>query len=227
MKQKALFFVLLLLLGAGFTKQSLVFAQEENSDNTPTVTEKLKERIDKIVEQRKDKVDQVLGELSNQKRGYLGQVLRVSETTFSLNVQGTTKIVPFDETVKLFKNAKEIKPENVAVDDWATVLGIFEDDEITPKRIEFTDKSPLPMAHLVELGSLKTIKAKTIEFQSRSGDVTKTVVINNKTNIENSEGEDADLDQFTEEDQVLVVGYIDDDTAYATTIRALAPFVKE
>lgn len=112
MKQKALFFVLLLLLGAGFTKQSLVFAQEENSDNTPTVTEKLKERIDKIVEQRKDKVEQVLGELSNQKRGYLGQVLRVSETTFSLNVQGTTKIVPFDETVKLFKNAKEIKPEN-------------------------------------------------------------------------------------------------------------------
>ncbi len=229
MNKKILIFVSFFLILIGLFSQQAAFAQEENSSPTPepTTTSNLKEVVNKIVEQRKNKVDQVLNELTNQKKGFVGQVLRVSETTFSLDVYGTTKIVAFDENVKLVKNNQEIKPENVAVDNWATVMGIVEDDEITPKRIEFSEKSPLPKPQLVELGSVKKITAKSIEFQSRSGESTQTIIINNQTNIEDLDGEEASIKDFAEEDQILVVGYTDEDANYATTIRALAPFVKE
>jgi len=229
MNKRILVFVSLFLGLIGIFSQQAVFAQEESNSPTPepTTTSNLKEVVNKIVEQRKSKVDQVLGELANQKKGFVGQVLRVSETTFSLDVHGTTKIVAFDESVKLIKNKQEIKPENVAVDDWATVMGLFEDDEIMPKRIEFNEKSPLPKPQLVELGSVKKISTKSIEFQSRSGESTQTIVINNQTKIEDLAGEEASIKDFAEEDQILVVGYTEDDANYATTIRALAPFVKE
>lgn len=203
-----------------------VFAQEEN-DTTPTTTEKLKERIEKIVEQRKDKIDQVLGDISTQRKGFVGQILRISETTFTLDVNGTTRIVPFDETVQLLKNDQEIKPENISVDDWAIVMGLLEDDSINPKKIEITSDSPLPDTIFVELGSLKDIKTKSVDFQSRYEESTKTIIVNTKTRVEDYEGEEADYDQLIEEDQVLIVGYTDEDDTYATTIRALAPFVKE
>lgn len=217
-----------MVVGALVSKTPLLaLAQEENLDNTPTTTEKLKERIEKIVEQRKDKVEQVLGDATAGKRGFVGQVIRVSETTFTLDVYGTTRVVPFDETVELTKAGKSTNAENVSVDDWATVMGILQDDNFNPRKIIFSTTSPLPDTHLTELGSLKEIKSGSIQFRSRSEESDKTIIVNSKTKIEDFEGEESSLNQFVEEDQVLVVGYIYKDKAYATTIRALAPFTKE
>jgi hypothetical protein len=224
----SLMVLLMLSIGILINKTPLLAsAQEENPDNTPTTTEKLKERIEKIVEQRKDKVEKVLGETTSDKKGFVGQVVRVSETTFTLDVYGTTRIVPFDETVELTKNGKKTSAEDVSVDDWATVMGFLEDDSISPRKIILDTESPLPNQIMTNLGSLKEINSKSIEFQSRSEESNKTIIVNSKTKIENYEGEEADLSQFVEEDQVLIVGYIYEDEAYATTIRALAPFTKE
>jgi hypothetical protein len=232
MKKKTIFLIittLLVLTGIlTINNPQLVFAEEENTDTTPTTTEKLKERIEKIVEQRKDKIEKVLGESSSQKRGFVGQVSRVSETTLTLDVFGTTTIVPFDETVELLKNNTETAAENIAVDSWATVMGIWEDDAINPRKIILSDKSPLPDQHLVELGSLKEINNRSVVFQSRSSQSETTIYTNSRTIVEDSDGLEADISQLSEEDQVLITGYKDgDDDAYATTIRALAPFDKE
>jgi hypothetical protein len=232
MKKKIIFSIIGIFLSlAGvltINNPQLVFAEEENIDTAPTTTEKLKERIEKIVEQRKDKIEKVLGESSLQKRGFVGQISRVSETTLTLDVFGTNRIVPFDETTELLKNNAEISAENIAVDGWVTVMGIWEDDSINPRKIIFSDKSPLPDQQLVELGSLKEINNRSVVFQSRYSKSETTIYTNSKTTVEDLEGIEADISQLSEEDQVLIVGYKDsDDDSYATTIRALAPFTKE
>ncbi|NCN45185.1 MAG: hypothetical protein COU63_03975 [Candidatus Pacebacteria bacterium CG10_big_fil_rev_8_21_14_0_10_36_11] len=226
-KKTSYFLIIILTLVIGkltLSSHSAVAAEEtNNSETTPTATEKLKERIEKIVEQRKDKVEAVLGDYSTQKRGYIGQVERVSETTFAFNVNDITRIVPFDEKVALLKNNKEIKAENVSVGDWAIVMGIWEDDAITPKKIFFSEKTLKPKTHVVELGSLKKINRNTFDFQSRTNENISSISFTSSTTFEDSNGEEVKLKQFTEEDQILVVGYQDENGLYATTVRALAP----
>ena len=217
--------------------QNAVYAQEnqDETDTTPTTTEKLKERIEKIVEQRKDKVEQVLGNISSQKKGFIGQVSRVSETTLTLDVIGTTRVVPFDKTVSLLKNTdsanntegKETSTENISVDNWALVMGMWEDDTLTPRKIIIFEKSPRPDTHIVSLGSLQKINKNSIKFQARGKEEVLSITLNNNTNFEDFNGEEATVSRFTEEDQALVVGYKTDKGSYATTIRALAPFSKE
>lgn len=199
-----------------------VLAQAEEVDPTDPAIQNIKEKY-----LNKDKIDKVLGDISTQRRGFVGQVSRVSETTFTLNVNGITRIVPFDENVQLIKNNQPIKAESVSVDDWALVLGFLEDDSINPKKIEISSGSPLPKPIFVGLGSLKNIKSKSIDFQPRTGEQIETVIINNQTKIEDYEGEETAFAQLIEEDQVLIVGYKNDDDTYATTIRALAPLAKE
>lgn len=199
-----------------------VLAQAEEIDPTDPAIQNIKEKYLK-----KDKIDKVLGDISTQRRGFVGQISRVSETTFTLNVNGITRIVPFNEKVQLVKNKQPIKTENVSVDDWALVLGFLEDDSINPKKIEVSSDSPLPKPIFVGLGSLKNIKNRSVDFQPRTGEQIETVIINNQTKIVDYKGEETAFAQLIEEDQVLIVGYKDDDDTYATTIRALAPLAKE
>lgn len=234
--QKKTFFSLtthLLLSGACFigllslTASPLSAQTAEETDTTPTTTEKLKERIDKLIEQRKEKIDTVLGEVTSPKRAFVGQVSRVSETTITLNVAGTTRIVPLDSGVTLIKNGKTTAAENIAVDDWALVMGLWEDDTFTPKKIFFSEKSLRPKTQIVALGSLKEVKKTSLQFQARGQEEVLTLTLNSKTRYQDVKGETATLSQFVAEDQVLIIGYKDDDGAYATTIRALASFTKE
>lgn len=201
-----------------------LFAQTtEETENSPTVLQNLQETLKK----RSEKVDAILEEITSPKRAFVGQVSRVSETTLTLNVAGTTRIVPLEPSVALIKNGKTTTAENIAVDDWALVMGLWEDDAFTPKKIFFSEKSLRPKTQIVALGSLKEVKKTSLQFQARGQEEVLTLTLNTKTRYQDVKGETASLSQFVAEDQVLIIGYKDDEGAYATTIRALASFTKE
>ena len=200
-----------------------ILAQEAAEDNQET-TESLRERIQNIVEQQKEKVQSVLGEISNQRRGFVGQVVRVSETTLGFDVRGATRIVPLDETVTLMRSEAAIKTENIEIGSWAEVLGIVDNnDSFVAKKITFSTTSPLPKPHFVALGTLKTIKASSLDFQPRGQETVLTVELTRNTVYQDNTGEETDSDEFVEDDQVLLVGYQQDGDTLITVVRSLAP----
>jgi len=202
---------------------SFIMAQD-SAEETQSTTDSLRERIQNIVEQQKEKVQSVLGELSNQRRGFVGQVVRVSEETLGLDVRGATRIVPLDENVILMRNGAEINTESVEVGSWAEVLGIVNNDSFIAKKITFFTTSLLPKPHFVSLGSLKTIKTNSLDFQPRGQETILTVSLNRTTVFQNSEGEETRNTEFVEDDQVLLIGYQENDDTIITVMRALAPF---
>lgn len=203
------------------------------SEPTPTpsiapteTTNSLRERIQNIVEQQKEKVEAVLGEFTNQRRGFIGQVVRVSEETLALEIRGTTRIVPLTGGVLLTRNGAAIQPENIEVGSWAVVMGLMENDTFVAKRIIFTTASPRPNQPIVYLGSLKTLRRNGFDFQPRGQTDSIAITINTSSQFQDNTGETAQFNNFLADDQVLMIGYQSGENIVVTTLRALAPFTR-
>lgn len=192
------------------------------SETSSPTTESLRERIEKIVEEQKDKVQSVLQEFSNERRAFIGQVTRVSETTLTVQSRDVTRIVPL-EGVTLMRGNTTLTPQAVEVDSWALVLGVAQGDSFIPKKVMLSPTSLRPDTHVAYLGSIASIKARSLDFQPRGQETILTVTLNNTTQYQNDQGETVRLADFIEDDQVLLVGYQENETIIVTTIRALAP----
>lgn len=220
MRSKLAFLLLVLALSLVPVLQ----AQEQPAETNST-TETLKQRIEKIVEQQKDNVDSAIQEITDSRQGFVAQVTRVTQETLTVETGDLSRVLPLNE-VALMENGKEIEPETIAIDDWILALGLREEDSFTPKIIEVLANSPLPDPQVVYLGTLKEINRSSINFQARGMEEAILVDFNNATDYQDAQGEEADLADFVEDDQVLLIGYTDEQDTIATTIRALAPFNK-
>jgi hypothetical protein len=199
--------------------------------NEPSPTEaptdqSIEDKLREILIKQAGKVESVLGELTNQRRGFVGQVTRVSEETLGLDVQGETRIVPLDDQVSLLRAGVATTAEKIEIGSWALVLGLMNGDSFTPKEITFSTVSPLPKPQVVHLGSIKDIKATSLDFQARGQEEIITTDLTRNTVYQDNTGEEVDLDQFVEDDQVLLVGYKEESDTIVTVIRALAPFTR-
>jgi len=220
---------------AFFTATKVSFAQTESSpsaDNgeaspSAQTTQTLKDRIEKIVQEKSEQIKGTMDELSKQKKGFIAEVERVSEETITLKNNKGTTIIPIDEQVTLVKKQKQIELDQIAIGDWAIVMGYMEDDTLSARRIVFSAESLMPKSPIVDLGSIKAITAKKLDFKPRIKEETVTLTINSKTNFEDYEGNEAKLSDFSEDIQCLIVGFEDDKGKVVTTIRALAPFFQE
>lgn len=198
-----------------------------SQEPSPETTDNLRARIEKIVEEQKEKVQSLLGTAEVQRQGFIGQVVRVSETTLTLDSRGVTRIVPLDETVVLQRGTAVIKPETIEIGQWALVLGLRRAETFMPRKIVFSTASPRPDPHLVQLGTLKAISNTTLDFQPRGQEEIISVVFAKTTQFQDSLGVATRLTEFVEDDQVLLVGYQANEKTMATVMRALAPFSKD
>lgn len=203
---------------------TLLQAQDTTDpENTENSNDSVEEKLREILKKQANKVESVINDLTNQKHGFVGQVVRVSEETVALEVRGVTRILPLDETVAILKGTSEIEPEAIEIGNWATVLGVMDGDSFLPKQITLTATSPLPDPQLVYLGTIKDIKASSIDFQPRGEEEILTLDLTRNTVFQDNTGEEIDEDNFVEDDQVLLVGYQDDEDNIVTVIRSLAP----
>lgn len=226
--------ILILSLVVALAITAKVFAQTPSvipsptavSTPSPATTENLRDRIEKIVQEQKDKVQSLLGQAAVERQGFIGQVVRVSQETVTLDNHGTTRVVPLDG-VTLLQGTAPVKPETIEIGSWALVLGLKREDSFIPKKIVFSKTSLRPHPHVVYLGSLKAIKTSGVDIQPRGSQDTLTVTLTKATKFQNNAGTATKLSSFVEDDQVLLVGVqTDDTTTAATVIRALAPFNK-
>jgi len=128
-----------------------------------------------------------------------------------------------DETVILMQNGKEMAADRIEIDSWAFVLGKMENDSLVTKKISFSANSLLPNPHIVYLGSIKDITARKLDFQSRGQEKIISGTLNTNTKYQDSEGDTIKSSEFVEDDQVLLVGYQDENEVIITVMRALAP----
>ncbi len=199
-------------------------AQETaSSSGSPTLEETgkaVKERIRKWSEQNSEKIKGTIDQLSQQKRGFIGQVERVTKESLTITNNKGTEIIPIDEQITLLKANQKISIDDIAVDDWLVVMGLVIDDVFTPKRILVSTKSLRPKHHLVILGTITGQSPTTITILSRQNQEI-NLKINTQTNYQDQNGDTVLSSDFIEDIQVLVVGNESQNTKTASLIRSL------
>ncbi len=232
MKKTLKLFITSLLITVLYLKPDLVkiaLAQKVTPTITPTINEasessttsNLKDRIEKIVEEKKDSIEATLAEISTQKKGYVGEVVRVTKETLTIENKTGTVIIPFDDQLKLIKKQKAITPDDIAVGDFVTVIGSLKDDTLMPERLIVVDKL-MPKRQIVNLGTIKEVSAKTITVVARADQSEQNFNLDTKTKYFDLEGEKIAQKLLTKDIQCLVVGYEDSDKKLiATTVKIL------
>lgn len=222
--KKIIFITLLVIsltpaLGVSVQAASESASASDSSTSTQT-TQKLKERIQRIVEEKSDKIKGAIDQLSQQKRGFIGQVDRVTAESLTVsNIHGT-EIIPIDETVTLLKKSEKISVDKIAVGDWLVVMGLIVDDTFEPKRILVSSQTIRPRNHVVSIGTIVDQNSKKITILSRKNENEK-FIINSKTDYQDRTGESVNRNNFENDLQVIIVGYEDKSGKTATVIRSL------
>lgn len=195
-----------------------VSAQEAAS--SPATTQKLKERIEKIVGEKKEQIQGAIDELSLRKRGFIGEVQRVTEETITVKNHKGTEIISIHDDMTILKAGKPIAVESIAVGDWLVVIGFIEDDTLIAKRILVSSETLRPLNHVVALGSVVERTSKELTVLTRKGDEV-TFAVSTKTAYQDKDGETARATEFTEDMQILVIGYETDSGKIATKVRSV------
>lgn len=221
MKKLILFTFSLLLLN--FANPVAAQEEEATASGTPSLEETgkaVRERIQRWSEQNSEQIKGVIDQLSQQKRGFIGQVERVTEESLTITNSKGTEIIPFNDQVTLLKANQEISIDDVAVGDWLVVMGLIIDDTFTPKRILVSSTSLRPKNHLVTLGTIIEQSSKEITILSRQNEKI-SFATSTKTDYQDHNGETTLKDNFIEDIQVLVIGEEKEDGKNASIIRSL------
>jgi len=184
-------------------------------------TQKLKDRIEKIVEEKKDQIKGIISNLDSTKQGFIGEVQRISEEAITIRTSKSTKIIPITDQIEIIKDGKEIDLSDIAVDNWLVVMGIIENDNFTPLRILVSAESLRPRPSYITLGSISDIKRNQLTILPRSTEGEVNITINSKTYYEDLQGEEIDGTDISEDTQALIIAFEDDGEKIAARIRIL------
>lgn len=186
-------------------------APTEASSSAQETTQKLKERIERIVEEKREQIKGVLDTLDQEKRGFIGEVTRVSEETITVtNIKGT-QIIPYDDSISLLKDDDAIELAEVEVGNWLVVMGLIEDDTFAAKRILVSEDTLRPDTVLVEIGAVQNIARNSITIVSRASGNTGTFDTTTSTRYQDITGQEIDRNAITEDVQAIVIGSENED----------------
>jgi hypothetical protein len=216
-----IFTITTLILASSVLAQSETDVDDDPAEN-PVATEALKNRVEKVVQEKKSPENN-----GQTKRGFVGQVERVSEETVTVSNPKGTQIIPLNNQVSLEKNDKNIEVKDIEIEDSAIILGIQEKDNFTPVKIIFSEKDLRPKSQLVVIGALTDIGNNQLTLECRRESKEHQIVLNNQTKYEDIAEETITKAGLFENMQVIVAGFIDrneeaeTETKTARIVRAL------
>lgn len=197
-------------------------AQEEQS------TKNLKTRIEKVVQEKREQIKGVIEKITLQKRGFIGEVQRISAESLTVKNSKGVEILAVDpDEVEILKNNKSINIDDIAIENWVVIMGLQDKDTFVVKRILVSDKSLSNKEYFVILGTVKSITSSKVNVDPRNDEQTISYKIGSSIDYQDLNGNEIENSQIEEESQALVVGYKTDDGNIATTIRSLAVIVQE
>lgn len=226
------------LLALSVTPTEVVYAASpsptasESAEPSPTpnlteTTQRLRERIEKIVDEKREQVAGALDELANQRRGFIGEVQRVSAETLTIKTNKSTQILPITPNVSITKAGKVIPIDDIAVGDWAIVIGRIVDDEFQLERLLISSTTLRPQPQAVALGTLSALTRTTATVQPRNGEPATQFNLVRTTQYQDVEGNEVRLADVEEDMQVLAVGVNTNQGLEARVIRVLVPLADD
>ncbi|MBU0576198.1 hypothetical protein KJ707_00195 [Patescibacteria group bacterium] len=218
-------FLLVLSLLSLLLAMPIAVTAQEATDSSSSIFDQTKtENIKKLLQKTANNpnVKKVLGELSQRKRGFIGQIERVTAESLTITNSKGTEIIPIDNQVTLLKANKEISIDDLAIGDWLVIMGLIVDDAFTPKRILVSSATLLPKNHVVMLGTIVDQTKNKLTLLSRQNEDV-SFDLNIKTQYQDHDGKIVKNSKFIKDLQVLIVGYENDEGKAASIIRTLAP----
>lgn len=213
----------------------MIFAQTDNAQEEPEATESASPTVTESLKEQIQKTKEVLGDSDEekiQKRGFIGLIQRVSEEAITIENSKGTQIIPINDGVELTKAGEETALSDVAIEDYAIVMGWETEDEFAPVKVIVTEEDLQPRLQLVALGSVTEIGTNSLTILTRGDQKEIEVQTNTQTQFENADGETMTKANLFEKLQVIVVGYVDiadpadetdQDVNHAVVVRSLAP----
>lgn len=203
-----------------------VQAKAQDASNSGQTTESLKKRIEKLVEEKREQIKGVLSDISIQKRGFIGEVQRVSEEAITVKNPKGTHIISL-EGVSLQKAGKTIKVEEVAVGDWVVVLGFMDNGDYQAKRILVSGTSLRPPTQIVEVGTITALNATSITIETRGTQETISLTTTKTTEYQDLQGEEIKRTLIEPDMQALVIGFDEKGKKNAIKVRILTAIADE
>lgn len=191
-----------------------------------TVNENLKKVIDKVVEENQAAVNAKVAAIKNRRKGIVGEVKSIREGIITLNTHKGTQVIPTDKDVQLIKSGKTILIDAVAVGDWVTVMGGFENDDFKAEKIIVSAKPLQTIKPLAVLGTIENISSSELQLKDRASEEEKNWTISKNSLWLDETGTKTPTTNFSENMQVLVLGLETEGSTKVYLVRALAPFAK-
>ncbi len=193
------------------------------AETTQETTQKLKERIERVVDEKREQIKGVLTELSKKKKGFVGEVQRVSENSITVKTRKSTQIIPLTDKVTITKQNKKIALTDIAIGDWAIVIGGFKDDEFQPERLIISSTSLLPKPQIVMIGSVDGILRNKMTVTSRANAEKKEFLMVKASLYQDSNGDAIKATQVSTGVQALIIAQETDQGTELKAIRLLVP----
>lgn len=222
---------LFLLIACSFflLSTSLVFAVSSSDSATKKEEDVENSKIDnikKIVQEKTAELGTVGANLRTQ-RAYLARVIRVSEETLTVSNYAGNKIVPLSEDVVIQKKGKDIKVDEIIIDNWVGVYSDMVDNNLKIKKIVVYDKDFTPKNKIITIGSIADIGKSDLEIVPRAEGENLHFSFAKDTSFQDYKGETVELSDFYEDLQCLIVAFADKNGNYiVSTIKALSSFEK-
>lgn len=172
----------------------------------PNATRKLKERIERIVDEKKDQIKGVLSQIGQQRRGFIGEVERISQETITLETPKGLSIIPLTEKVVLEENGRGVEVDDIEVGNWATVLGVSEEETFQPLKVVIFEDSLRPRPIVVAMGSVVDVSSAELNIVRRDTGEELTFELNRQTAYQDLVGDQLRNDDMSPDLQVLVAG---------------------
>jgi ribosome maturation factor RimP len=188
-------------------------AKNASPSADPAVTNSLKEQINKVIKEKKEQVKNKIKDLSQHKRGFVGQIDRVSEEAITVRHRSGSQVIPLEKSLLLVKNKAEeqesITVDDLAVDAWTAVLGYQIEDDFEPIKVIVSEERLAPQPQKVAIGSVVSISNDELVLKTRKDEVEISFQLNQTTNYQDLAGNEITHDDLFEDVQCLVAGYKD------------------
>lgn len=158
------------------------------------------------------------------KKGFLGEVQRVTDDAITVKSSDKTTIIPITEAITLQRKDKAIKVDEVAVGNWAIVIGKeTSTGDFQVEEVEISTDKLTPEPQVIVIGNIDAITTKDITVTTRNNNQKQAFTISKNSDFEDSNGSEAQARLFTKDTQALLVGVSTESGVELKTIRALAP----
>ncbi len=213
-------------LGYAFFNLAVLVKAQEPTPTTATTetTQELKKRIEKAVEEKREQIKGALQGIAADERGFVGEVQRVTDEAITIKSNDETTIIPVSEGFDLSRKNAKIKIGDVAVGNWAVVIGKESSAGVfSPEKVVISTESLQPRPQVIVIGSIDAITTKDVSITSRLNGQKYTFTIAKTTQSQNNDGTDIPIRTFKKNVQALFVGVEGDGTTELKTVRSLAP----